>query len=208
MARVRNAATRREMQRLLRCCPVQPTAEYLRRVLLYGLLNVASTPRLYGAIVAVAERLGVAHADWVDAATRSVPHVGNQSLRRRPCAALLSLLARRLYDGGAFPRRRQTAARALLDALGPETPVSAGCAVPHGHWLIPLLATDGTALRAALRAAGFDALPSRLAPVVDGEHATPGADALAQAVCLPFDPRMTARDLALLGETVCKTAGG
>lgn len=208
LARVRSAATRRAMRRLLRCCPVQPTAEYLRRVLLFGLLNVASTPRLYGAIVAVAERLGVAHADWVDAATRSVPHVGAQSLRRRPCAALLGLLARRLDDGGAFPRRRQTAARALLDALGPEVPVSARRAVPHGHWLIPVLAANGTALRAALRAAGFDALPSRLAPVVDGEHATPGADALAQAVCLPFDPRMTARDLALLGETVRKTGGG
>ena len=91
-----------------------------------------------------------------------------------------------------FPRRRQTAACALLDALGLETPVAAHHAAPHGHWLILVLAVDGTALHTALRATGFDALPSRLAPVVD---------ALAQAVCLPFDPRMTARDLALLGET-------
>ena len=208
LARVRNAAAHRGMRRLLRCCPVQPTAEHLRRALLFGLLNVASTPRLYGAVVGVAERLGVAHADWANAATRSVPHIDDQALRRRPCSALLGLLARRLEDGGTFLQRRQTAARALLDALGPETPVAARHAVPHGHWLIPVLAANGAALRAALRTAGFDALPSRLAPVVDGEHATPGADALAQAVCLPFDPRMTARDLALLGETARGAGGG
>lgn len=203
LARVRDAATRREMRRLLRLYPVQPTSEYLRRLLLYGLLNVASTPRLYGAFVSAAERLGVAHADWVNAVTRSVPHdVCQQLLRRRPCAPLLALLARRLDEGARLLCRRQTAARALLDALGPETAVPVRRAVPHGYWAIPVLAVDGLELRTVLRAAGFDALPSRLASVVDGEHATPGADALAQAVCLPFDPRMTARDLARLAETV------
>ena len=214
LARVRNAATRREMRALLRVCPVQPTAEYLRRVLRFGLLNVASTPRLYGAIVAAAERLGVSLAQWVDAATRSMPRdVGNQQLRRRPCAALLALLARRLDsasgidEGETFLRRRRTAARALLDALGPQTPVAARDAAPHGYWMIPVLTANGAPLRAALRAAGFDALPSRLAPVADGVHATPGADALAQAVCVPFDPRMTARDLALLGALAAKASG-
>ena len=202
LAHVRDAATRRAMERLLRQDSLQPTGEYLRRVLLFGLLAVASTPRLYRLIVAAAARLGVDHSQWANAATRSTPReAGDAHLRRRPCAALIALLARRLAAGETSIRRRQAAAHILFTALGRSTRVATGGATPHGHWLIPVLADDGDALRTALRAAGFDALPTRLEPVVDGEHATPGADALAQAVCLPFDPRMSAHDLARLGET-------
>lgn len=209
LAYVRDPATRRAMRRLLGQDPVQPTGEYLRRVLLFGLLGVVSTPRLYGLVVAAAERLGKAHSQWVDAATRSLPpEAAATRLRRRPCAALLALLARRLATSERSLRRRQAAARALFAALGWSTQVAAGCALPHGHWLIPVLERNASALRAVLRRAGFDALPSRLQPVADDEHPTPGADALAQAVCLPFDPRMSARDLTRLGKTVRQFQSG
>lgn len=199
LARVRDAPTRQAIRRALRSAPAQPTAQQLRRLALYALLRMATTPVAYGAIVALAEALGAQPAQWANKATRNAPSDEVDAPPRRPSAALLALLARRVAQGAAPVARRDPAARALLAALGPDAPVPARHAKPHGYWLLPVLANAIDELRATLRREGFDAMPARLQPVVDGEHPTPGADALASALCLPFDPRMGQRELQRLG---------
>lgn len=200
LARVRDPAVRRAMRAMHRQQLVQGTGEYLRRVFRYGLLQAASTPRAYGAIMALATRLGVDVDAWANRATRSLP-LGSStaSLRRRPAAANLAVLARRLAQGRAPVARRRAPAQALLQALGPDVHVPARHAEPHGYWMMPVLGAAQGALRAALSAHGFEATPARMAPVADGRHATPGADLLASALCLPFDPRMPCDDLRRLG---------
>ena len=198
-ARVRDAATRRAMRAIAGRAPVQPTGEYLRRLFRYGLLQAGSAPRAYGAITALADKLRVPARAWAENATRSLPEGSEPAaLRRRPSAANLALLARRLGEGMAPVARRQPPAQVLLDALGPQAPLPTRHAAPHGHWLVPALCDDAEALRAALAAEGFDAQTARLAPVA-GDFPTPGADRLARAVCLPFDPRMADGELERLG---------
>ena len=198
LASVRDATTRRAMRRLSRQTPAQSTGVYLRRVFRYGAVQAASNPLAYGAIAALAERLGVDASKWADSATRISQADAAQGMRQRPCAAALAVLERRIREGSAPVARRQAPARALLDALGPSASLPTSRAEPHGRWMIPALCEDSDGLRAALRIEGFDAMRARLAPVADGEHPTPGANALADALCLPFDPRMTERDLLRL----------
>ena len=200
LARVRDPVVRRAMRALHRRQPAQGTGEYLRRVFRYGLLQAASTPRAYGAVTAAATRLGVDMDAWANRATRSVPRGSSTvSLRRRPAAANLAVLARRLAQGCAPVARRRAPAQALFQALGPDVRAPTRHAEPHGYWMMPVLGAAQGALRAALSAHGFEAIPARMAPVADGRHATPGADLLASALCLPFDPRMPRDELRRLG---------
>ena len=200
LARVRDPTVLRAMRTLHRQQPLQGTGEYLRRVFRYGLLQAASTPRVYGAIMALAAQLGVDMNAWANRAVRSLP-LGSStaSLRRRPAAANLAVLARRLAQGRAPVARRRAPAQALLQALGPDVRAPTRHAEPHGYWMMPVLTTAPDTLRATLSAHGFEAMPARMAPVADGRHATPGANRLASALCLPFDPSMSRDALQRLG---------
>ena len=198
LACVRDAATRHAMRHLSRQAPAQPTGVYLRRLLRYGALQAAANPLAYRAITALANCLGLDVSQWIDRATRSLRSDTAEQLRRRPCAAALAVLDRRIREGSAPVDRRRAPAQTLLRALGPSAPLPTARVEPHGRWMIPALCQNRDELRAALRLEGFDAMRARLAPVADGEHPTPGANTLAEALCLPFDPRMTERDLLRL----------
>ncbi len=200
LAFVRDAKLAAAMRDISRRDPLQPTGEFCRRVIGLGALQCLAHPRVFGALCGLAELAGRDLSELTHRATRNVPASGGAGfIRRRPCAALLALLERRLDEGEAPLTRRRAAARHLLDALGdgPCSPTSA--AVPHGHWMVPVHAEDGEALRRGLREAGFDAMPCRMAAVEDGETPTPGARQLAAAHCLPFDPSMPPTELERLG---------
>lgn len=203
LASVRDPETCAAMKRIHAQDGVQPTGEYLGRVLLYGVLMAASHPRAFGIVIAMANALGADSSRWIHGLTRNVDNDAFiASIRRRPCAALLGLLDRRLGHGTAPVARRVDAGRALTAALGPDVDVPGRAADPHGYWMFPVLARDPEALSRALRNQGFDAMLARLSVVSDGATPTPGADRLSDALYIPFSPDMPCEELERLGSLV------
>ena len=203
LARVRDRQTCAAMRRISAQDAVQPAGEYLGRVLLYGALRAASHPHVFGVILAVADALGADASQWAHSLTRNVADdafIAN--IRRRPCAALLSLLDRRLGQGTVPVSRRVKPGRTLMAALGPDVEVPASAGDPHGYWMFPVLTSNLEALSGALRDRGFDAMSGRLSAVSDGTTPTPGADRLADALYIPFDPSMPREALERLGGLV------
>lgn len=200
LAFVRDAKLAVAMRDIDRRDPMQPTGEFCRRVLALGALQGLAHPRAFGALCGLAELAGRDLSELMHRATRNVPASGATGfIRRRPCAALLALLERRLDEGEAPLTRRRAAAQPLLEALGDAVSAPTAAGAPHGHWMVPIHTEDGEALRRGLREAGFDAMQGRMAVVDDGETPTPGARKLAEAWCLPFDPSMPPAVLERLG---------
>ncbi len=203
LASVRDPGTCAAMKRIHAQDGVQPTGEYLRRVLLYGVLKAASQPRAFGIVIGLANALGADSSQWIHGLTRNVANDAFiASIRRRPCAALLGMLGRRLEQGSAAVARRVEAGRTLMAALGPDVEVPGSAADPHGYWMFPVLAQNPEALSSALRSHGFDAMFARLSVVSDGVTPTPGADRLSDALYIPFDPAMPGGELERLGRLV------
>ena len=203
LAHVRDPDICAAMKRISARDSIQPTGEFLRRVLLYGGLKAASQPRGYGVVMAVVDALGADASQWIHSVTRSVANDAFiASIRWRPCAALLGLLERRLGQGTAPVSRRVEPGRALTVALGPDVEVPARAADPHGYWMFPVLARNPEALSASLRDRGFDAMSARLSVVSDGATPTPGAERLSNALYIPFDPAMPREELERLGRLV------
>ena len=203
VAHVRDPETLERMRRQRGCQPAQPTAAFLRRVLVAGGLKLAGNPRVYGALAAVLGAVGADRERWVHRLTRNT-RPGTAALRQRPCAALLALLERRLAEGDAPVTRRTAPARALFDAVGPGVRLPTRDAEPHAYWMAPVLVPDPEACKEALRGAGFDAMSARLCAVSGEGVDVPGARCLASAVHLPFDPDMPPEELARLGESMTR----
>ena len=208
IAGVRCPALLAEMRELRDADPVQPTGEYLRRLLLYGALKVATRPHVFGAATRLAEVLGIDRQRWIHEVTRNVPAASLlERIRQRPCDAMLGLLARRLATGDSLIRRRIDKGRELHAAIGPHVALPTRDAESHCFWMVPVLPDNPKRLMHGLRRAGFDAMAGRLAPVVDAEHETTGARRLAGAVYVPFDAAMPTAELRRLGELATRFAG-
>ncbi len=208
LARVRDRGTYSQMRRIAAHDSVQPTGEYLRRVLLYGVLKAASQRHALGIVFAIADALGADANQWIHRLTRNVPDESFiESIRRRPCAALVATLAHRLQQGMTPVSRRIEPGRTLMAALGPDTAVPARAAEPHGYWMFPVLTDHPEALSTHLRDHGFDAISGRLDVVCDDDVPTPGAERLANALYLPFDPAMPNAELERLGALVRSLMG-
>ena len=181
--------------------PIQPAGEYLRRVLICGLMLAGSNPTAYGVLSALAEAAGVNREAQLHRLTRNVPSGGLWArLRRQPCSALLAVLARRLSQGEARFKRRRQLGQKLFEAAGKEAPIPTRHASDHAFWMIPLLVEDAPMAKRLFRAHGFDAVSNRLYPA-PGARAD-GAERVADAVYLPFDPRMSGREIERLGALV------
>ena len=207
IADVQNPAVLAEMRRLRDADPIQPTGEYCQRLMRYGAFKALTRPKVFGAIAAAAERLGIDREQWLHGATRNAPPGALVAhLRRRPCPALLRLLLRRLAHGDALLERRSRRGAILASAIGPHVALPTRSAMPHGYWMVPVLVREGGTLIQRLRNAGFDAMSGRLACVNGDLRQAPGAARLAEAVYLPFDPSMAERELQRLGELVTRLA--
>jgi len=211
LVRVRDTELRERMRSMLESDPVQPTSEHLWRLITYGALKVSSAARLFGMIIAVLEALGIEHQELIHRLTRSVsPEDLLAKIRQQPCAALLALLERRLYQGDLPVSRRTELGRTLFGALGPDVDLPTRNAGPHGYWLIPVLISEPEALARELRGEGFYPMSGRLAVVADnGAPGTtsPGAERLvAESVYLSFDPEMPHSELERLGRIVTAAA--
>ena len=201
VARVQRPEIRERMAQIQSGYPLQPAGEYLRRVLLCGLMLAGSNPTAYGVLSALAEAAGADREALLHRFTRNVPPDELWArLQRRPCAALLAVLARRLSQGEALFERRRRLGRKLFEAAGQEAPIPTRHAHDHAFWMIPLLVEDAAAAKRLFRAHGFDAVSNRLYPAPGARAA--GAERVAEAVYLPFDPRMSEREMERLGALV------
>ena len=124
-------------------------------------------------------------------------------IRRRPSAALLTMMARRL--GGYDPHR--TPARGWPVNSSPPgsirgSSISAVSAAGHTHWLFPVVSREPDALVTAGRAAGFDLTRGSSTLVAVDPNCAEASRAMRGVVYLPAYHPMPAAALARLAEVV------
>ncbi len=166
MARFRDPALAARVAAVQQAWPLQPRASYAARLLKYALLQVLAARPVYSLFVLACRLAGADHDRIVSGSVRGFAGPGFFArIRRRPCAALLGLMAARL----AGPRGRREQADALADrlaharrvhaALPPDiaaTLPGAACA-SHTHWVLPVLDAEPDALARRLQSLGVDA---------------------------------------------------
>lgn len=155
LAYVRDKKLRSRMASIQNTWPQQPRGEYALKVLKLAALHLLSHPTAYELFWRLAPDADAV----VNHSVRGFQGGDFQRwLRRRPCAALVALLDRRLRR---FDWRRLALREAVGDELArllPRTLFHPGWASPERtHWVFPIVAADPDALIAALRREGFDA---------------------------------------------------
>ena len=216
---VRDPALLRAMKTLRAAWPAQTALEYAERLAKAGAMLAITPPARFGAFVRACGALGQDYDAILMAATRGFPGAELvPRLQRRPSAALLRMMERRL----ARPSTHHLAARrAAGEALRARLPQDALLLGRDGErrswWLFPVVARDPDRLVAALRAEGFDATRggTSLCAVPDDERGQSQdlRAALARVVYLPVDRHLTPEALdklagLLVGSDVLQKNGG
>jgi len=200
LLRVRDPGLRARMKELHAGYPRQSRAAYLGRLLKYSGLKLLSLRMPYTLFVSACRFLGKNHDSIIGGATRSF--AGSEllrALRRRPAAALLALLERRLrrFDPRAIDERM-----ALAQALFAQYP---GLARPgvraaiHTHWVVPVCSATPEALLRDLWRAGFDATRGATSLYVAPPAPAEAARVMAQVVYVPVNRGMGAKALGTIG---------
>ena len=183
--------------------PRQSTWSYLMRVIRFMAFKLASGPVMYGLFVGTLRRFDVDHEQLVHALTKSVVGLSFiQSLRKVPSHALTRVIHTKVMCSQAAMTARTNAGMHLEQAIGPEVSLVLRDQRPHHFWMVPVLTPQALRLKHELRRHGFDAMSGRLSAT--GGHATTGAQALEDAVYLPFSSRMPVNELRRLGEVVTR----
>jgi len=154
--RVADAEALARMRALQERRPEQKRSAYAGRVGKFLFLALLARPAVYGALARVVDLDRVAAGS-----VRGFPGEGDElfaSLRARPSAPLLAVLARRLrtFDRTRIRARAETG-EAVARSLSPRFVRPGRDARERTHWVFPVVAPDPPALVAALRDAGFDA---------------------------------------------------
>lgn len=159
-------------------------AWFLKRIAKFMALKAASTPWLYGLVVAAVQAVTGDAEKAIGAAARGFPP-GDliKRLRKRPPQRMLGLLARRL----AQPENdtsRIAAAREVMGRLSPRTTLLGSAAPSHHYWLAPILVDDADTAARVLREQGFDATrgATSLRALGTDEHPTPNAQRMIEHV--------------------------
>jgi dTDP-4-amino-4,6-dideoxygalactose transaminase len=215
LARVADPALRSQMRALHARWPVHPSRVYAKKLALYAALLVPREPRAYAVFGALADRFGPGLDRVVMGMTRGFPAADVQgllsSLRRRPCAANVSLLARRLdaFDGARVARRAEAGERAL-STLSPRVEVMGRSQRPRTHWLFAVLLDDPESNIPRLRAAGFDAARGATSiaavpapPERPDTVATSAVSVMKRALFVPMYPEISQADRDRLARLLC-----
>lgn len=200
LLRVRDAQLRARMKRLQAGYARQTRAQYAARVAKYAGLKLLSGRVLYTLFVAGCRLLGKNHDAVIGGATRSFAGAELlRAIRRRPCAALLALLARRLrrFDPRAI-EERIALARALF-ARYPELARPGSRAALHTHWVVPVCSAAPDKLLRRLWRAGFDATRGATSLYVVPPPPPEADRVMAQVVYVPLDRWMAAKALEAMG---------
>lgn len=215
---VRDPGLREKMRRAQESWPVQSRRHYVGRLLKALCLVLLGRPLAYGLLARVCEMVGRDLDHLVNGAVRAFPVSGEgliYRIRRRACAPLLALLARRLrtFDSGRLARRARSGER-VSRRLPATVGHPGGLAPSRTHWLFPVVVPDPERLVSSLRLKGFDAsrVTSNIAPVPapsDLPRSTTGeADRMmSNLVFLPVYPEIPDENLDLLADAVEEAVG-
>jgi hypothetical protein len=159
MLEVRDASVRARMRVLRDDGPAISNAAFAGKLVWYAGVAALAQPIVYGMAAATSDLLHLDHHLWIGKLTRGFS--GDdllRAVRRRPSAAQMALLRRRLATAHArlCAARREVAER-VVEALPPSLEVLGGAARPHAWWLLPVASRTPDLLVARLRAVGFDA---------------------------------------------------
>jgi len=196
--RVRDADLRRAMQTRQAAYPVQSRGSFARRIAKYACLKGLSAPGAFAILLAICRCAGFDADRLLNRSVRGFAQGELLSqLRRRPSAALLALLERRLrrFDAGRL-EMRVAASRTIISALADRADFPGAAAAEHCHWVLPIRVDEPDRLIAELRQAGFDATQGQslcvAPPPADRPELDPCAarDTMAGIVFLPCYPEM------------------
>lgn len=219
---VRDAALRERLRRAQDRWPLQPTAEFFRRVGTAVILKLLSGPLLFGLVMRALRLSGRDPDTTLSGMVRNFPaDAFFDRVRRRPCPALLRLMARRLqtFDLGRQDARAGVGA-ALCEALRDASPedslrlsVPSSACPRHTWWVFPLF-TDATVdrrrLQRTLARHGFDAAAvSQMRAIAgpDGIRPPEAATVADRLLFLPCDPRMPLTAVAEMAAIVRAEVG-
>src|SRR4029079_8735967 len=169
LLRVRDRELLARMRSAQETWPLSNTRSFVSRVARYAVLKSMSGRIACRVFMAILKLLGRDPDRVINSAVRNFP--GDElmaQLRRRPPAALLQLLARRLrtFRTDRLDRRARLGRR-LADRLGSVVQCPGGAAAEHSFWVFPVCVRDSAPVLTAVRAAGFAAAagsPLRAAP--------------------------------------------
>ena len=190
--------------------PVQSNREFLRKVVKYAGLKIASRPAALRLLATACRRLGTDHDVVISGALRgfSGPAFFDK-IRRQPSYPLLALLERRLrtFDDRRIQRRRSIA-ETTLASLPTATHVGPD-ACDHSYWIFPIASSAPDALTRHLWTQDFDATrgatslavlsPPREHPDLTAPEAT---ESLCRMVYLPVHVGTSRSQLERLARTV------
>lgn len=176
--------------------PLQQPASYARRLLLFSGLKLLARPLPLGLAVALLRRLGRDPDRALSGLARGFP--GDDliaRIRRRPCAALLRMLVRRITNPDHAGVARRVAYAERLFARLPHVERPGRRATDQTHWVLPILGDRPAELARRLQAAGFDATRSAsslfvIPPPPGRPAAAQAAAAMARTLYLPRYPAM------------------
>ncbi len=183
LLRVRDPKLSNRLREIQSAYPIQDSGNYTTRLLKYLGLKTLSSRAGFSAFIWICRRLGI---DYDLALNQSVKGFPKDELiwrlRHQPCAPLLALLRRRLqgYSEERLNAQTQRGQRLvqLLQDYCPEIRVPGSAALPHFHWVIPILVQDPVRAIATLAAAGFDSTQGNSMTVVEPPATRPEWEAL------------------------------
>jgi perosamine synthetase len=212
--RVRDAALLAKMRATQAQYPIQGRWTYLKRLAKCSVLKTLSCRPICGSFVKTCRLFGVEYDRWVNGAARGFP--GDDlfaQIRRRPSAALLAVLERRLRTYDFARSDRHTAkGRALAARLRGALFCPGADVEPHTYWVFPVLTDEPERLMDHLAGVGFDATQGQslcvVTPPTDraDQQATAAEELLAKAVFLPFYPELPAAVSERMAESVLALA--
>ena len=184
--------------------PAQPTREYFWKLLKAAVLLMVGVPTFYQAFSGFIRALGLDY----DAAIRHISREFDDRhflvrIRRRPCTALLAMMAYRFasYDPARVMARR-LAGEQLVSRLAPQV-VRLGCqAQSQTYWLFPVVSSAPRRLIAAGRAAGFDFTNGSSTLVALDQNCRQAADAMSKVVYVPICSTMPTSAMTDLADAI------
>lgn len=192
--------------------PVPMQRDYLTRITKYAVLVILARRPIYSFFILLCRFAGIDHDRLIGRSVRGF--AGRDffgGIRRRPCAALLSLLERRLtrYDRREVTKR--IAAARFANQLLPRLERPGDQANNHSYWLYPVLHDDADELTQFLQRHGFDA--TRGASSMDVVEPPPDRPELRAAnaqrsfnrlLYLPVHSRTSVRDVERLAHRIAE----
>ena len=169
LACVRDAELLKDMAAIQAAYPLQSRVKYLGRIVKYAGLKFLSGPIAFGCLARTCRWTGVDLDRLVNGSVRGFERRELlRQIRQHPCAALLSLLERRLarFDLGRL-ESRTTRGQGMVDRLAGVATVPGAAACDHTHWVLPVFTNQPQRLIESLREAGFDATQGQSLCVVN-----------------------------------------